>query len=160
MYKKAQPTLKNPDRVCTICNKNYKAVAPLQKTCSEDCRNIKNKKLKESYGTKYTDRKKKYAENRMKKNPNIWKDKYRRERLEVIKALGSKCKACGHSNVIHLHIDYIPTMIGTGQRHPRHKKWFMDNLKDLRLLCANHHYELTTTGAIEGTSIKQIRHND
>ena len=51
-------------------------------------------------------------------------------------------------------------MIGTGFRHPRHKKWVLDNIKDFRLLCANHHYELTLSGKIKGTNIKQKRHND
>lgn len=158
--KRAQSTLKNPDRVCTVCDKPYKAVAPLQKTCSKECRNIKNIRRNDSYGTKYTDRRDQYAKNRKKKNPDIWKDKNRKERMEIIEALGGECLACGHDNPLHLHIDYIPTMIGTGQRHPRHRRWMLDNLDKLRLLCANHHYELTTTGSIENTNIKQKRHND
>lgn len=159
-YKREQPTLKDPDRICTICNKEYKAVAPLQKTCSEDCRNIKNTKLKAKYKGKYTDRRKQYAVNRLKKNPNLWRDKYQKERGEILKALGSKCIVCGHDNPLHLHADYIPTMVGTGYRHPRHKKWILDNIKDFRLFCANHHYELTLSGKILGTNITQKRHND
>jgi len=40
-------------------------------------------------------------------------------------------------------------------RHPRHLGFVMANLDAFRLLCANHHYELTLTGAIAGTDITQ-----
>lgn len=96
-----------------------------------------------------------YNQTRKEKDPDVWKNKYRSERNEVIQKLGGKCLACNVSNPNWLHIDYIPTMIGTGYRHPRHKKWMLDNIKDFRLLCANHHYELTLTGKIEGSSITQ-----
>jgi hypothetical protein len=54
-----------------------------------------------------------------------------------------------------LHVDYIPTMRGSKFRHPRHLRWVMDHIQDFRILCANHHYELTLTGQIEGTDITQ-----
>ncbi len=158
--KRTQPVLKNPDRICVICYSPYKAVAPLQKTCSRECRKKKNKTLQIKFKLRNPDKEKEYRENRVNKNPNIWKQKHKNERLEIIKRLGGKCAACGHGNPIHLHIDYIPTMIGTGYRHPRHKRWVLDHLEDFRLLCANHHYELTTTGEIQGTNITQQRHCD
>lgn len=159
-YKRAQPTIKNPDRICVICKSKYKAVAPLQKTCSEECRKTKNRQAQEKFKLRHPEKQKEYNENRKNKNPDVWKDKYQEERQEIINTLGGKCIVCDHDNPKHLHVDYIPTMIGTGYRHPRHKRWVLDNIKDFRLLCANHHYELTTTGEIEGTNIKQKRHND
>lgn len=47
-YKRAQPTLRNPNRICVICNEDYKAVAPLQKTCSNKCKDAKNKVAQKS----------------------------------------------------------------------------------------------------------------
>lgn len=159
-YKRAQPVLKNPNRVCIICENNYKAVAPLQKTCSETCRKTKNKAAQEKFKLRNPDKNKEYYKNRVKKNPNVWKEKNAKERLIIINALGGKCIVCGHNNKLHLHADYIPTMIGTGYRHPTHKRWVLDHIEDFRLLCANHHYELTITGKIEGTNIKQERFHD
>lgn len=153
--KRQQPTLKNPDRICVVCQRDYVAVSPLQKTCSLDCR----KKLWDSNSKTFRGRNphamKEYNQNRLKKNPDAWKQKTQAERLEIIKLLGGKCIACGVSNTSWLHIDYVPTMKGTGFRHPRHKKWVIDNIKNFRILCANHHYELTITGKIQGTSITQ-----
>lgn len=160
MGKKSQPTIKNPNRVCIICNKKYKAVSPLQKTCSQECRKNKNRKIQKDFKLRHPDKQREYNENRLKKNPDAWREKTRNDRIEIINVLGGKCLACGHDNPLHLHIDYIPTMIGSGMRHPRHKRWILDNINDFRLLCANHHYELTTTGKIQGTNITQKRHND
>lgn len=156
-HKRPQPVLKNPNRICTVCNKDYKAVAPLQKTCSEECRKLKNKQNSRKFRENNPNKQKEYNK---KRKPNYWKEKSKKEREEVLSALGSKCVVCGHNNSYHLHIDYIPTMIGTGHRHPRHKKFILDNIKDFRILCANHHYELTITGKIEGTNITQKRHHD
>ncbi len=96
-----------------------------------------------------------YRKRRLEKNPGEWKEKARRERLEAIRILGGKCFVCEAINPNWLHVDYIPTMRGTGGRHPRHLAFVRRNLKDFRLLCANHHYELTQTGRIEGTDITQ-----
>lgn len=161
-YKRSQPVIKNPDRICIVCEKPYKAVAPLQKTCSIDCRRKKDRVHQIKFHYRNPDVMKKYNKNRLEKNPNFWIDKGRKEREEIIEKLGSKCCVhyCTVVNPIHLHIDYVPTMIGTGYRHPRHKKWVLDNLKDFRLLCANHHYELSITGSIENTDIKQRTQND
>lgn len=103
-----------------------------------------------------------YNKNREAKNPTVWKDKVANERSKIIDALGGKCcvENCNVENKNWLHVDYIPTMIGTGFRHPRHFKWVMDNLSDFRLLCANHHYELTITGRIQGSTITQQTFRD
>ncbi len=143
-------------------HKKYKAVAPLQKTCSKECRQTKDRASQLKFREANPNVMQKYNKTRVEKNPNVWRDKTGRERLKIIESLGSKCcvEHCNVINPLHLHIDYIPTMIGTGFRHPRHKKWVLDNLKDFRLLCANHHYELTITGSIENTDITQKRKND
>lgn len=155
--KKEMPTIKNPDRICVICGSQYKAVSPLQKTCSIDCRSKHYAKLTKSFKERNPDVMKMYNRNRVSKNPNVWKEKQAKDRIEIINALGGVCcvEGCGASNPNCLHADYIPTMQGTGFRHPRHRKWVMDNIKDFRLLCANHHYELSITGMIEGTNITQ-----
>lgn len=154
-YKREQPTIKDPDRICTICQGSYKAVSPLQKTCSKECRAKLYTGSRAKFYESNPDAIKTYNQRRKDKDPDVWKNKYRKEREEVIEKLGGKCIACEVTNPNWLHIDYIPTMIGTGYRHPRHKKWVLDNIKDFRLLCANHHYELTLTGKIEGTLIVQ-----
>lgn len=157
--KRHQPTLKNKRRSCIICNSEYDAVAPMQKTCSVECRKVHYASNRKRFHAKNPDSMKVYNRNRKAKNPNVWKDKYHADRNAVIKRLGGKCcvRKCGVKNPLHLHIDYIPTMIGTGFRHPRHKKWMLDNIKDFRLICANHHYELTITGKIVGSKITQTK---
>lgn len=156
-YKRSQPQIKEPNRFCTICSNPYVAVAPLQKTCSKECRKTKDRISQLRFKHKNPEAMRGYNTNRLIKNPNAWKDKNARERSEIITTLGSTCIVpdCGVINPLHLHVDYIPTMRGTGFRHPKYKKWVMDNIKDFRLLCANHHYELTITGKIENTNITQ-----
>lgn len=155
--KRQLPVLKDPNRICVQCGKPYQAKAPLQKTCSHECR----KKLWDANAKTFRgnnpDSMKVYNANRLKKNPDAWKEKTRKDRLEILQKLGGKCvvPGCSAGNSNWLHVDYIPTMQGTGYRHPRHKKWVMDHIKDFRILCANHHYELTITGKIEGTEIIQ-----
>lgn len=155
--KRAQPTLKDPERTCVVCGKSYIAVAPLQKTCSKECRVIHYKPRQLAFKEANPEAWKKYAANRVKADPMVWRNKRLRDRTVSINALGGKCcvEHCEVTNPNWLHIDYIPTMHGTGYRHPRHKRWILDHLQDFRLLCANHHYELTITGKIEGTSIFQ-----
>lgn len=97
----------------------------------------------------------KYNKARLIKNPGAWRDKHRRERLEAIRLLGGKCVVCGAINPNWLHVDYVPTTNGKPYRHPRHLKYIREHLEDFRLLCANHHYELTLTGQIQGTEITQ-----
>lgn len=157
--KRELPTIKNPNRICTICGSEYKAVAPLQKTCSKECRAKKDKKHQEVFHSNNPGIMKSYNQTRREKDPDVWKRKYRRDRIEIFNALGGKCcvEKCKTRNPLHFHFDYIPTMIGTGYRHPRHKAWVLEHLSDFRLICANHHYELTITGQIEGSPITQQR---
>lgn len=153
--KREQPVLKNPERTCVVCGNDYRAVAPLQKTCSLPCRKIHYAPMQTKFKDANPGAMKVYNKNRLAKNPNVWKDKQRRERVKILEALGGKCIVCSVTNKNWLHVDYIPTMRNSKYRHPRHFKWVMENLKDFRILCANHHYELTITGKIEGTDISQ-----
>jgi hypothetical protein len=89
------------------------------------------------------------------KNPGMWRDKHRSERAEAISLLGGGCVVCGVTNPNWLHVDYKPTTNGKPYRHPRHLKYIREHVEDFRLLCANHHYELTLTGKIAGTPITQ-----
>lgn len=98
-----------------------------------------------------------YNQNRVVKNPGAWREKHRAERGLIFDALGGKCVVCGIANVNWLETDYAPTTRGKPFRHPRHPAFILANLKDFRLLCANHHRELTLTGKIEGTEIIQCR---
>ena len=96
-----------------------------------------------------------YNKNRTEKNPTIWQEKTRKERLEIIALLGGSCVVCAANNPNWLHVDYIPTTRGKPYRHPRHLRFVREHMNEFRLLCANHHYELTLTGKIEGTDITQ-----
>lgn len=154
-----QPLVKDPNRVCSICNLPYMAVAPMQKTCSKECRKTKDRIARKEYHKNNPEKHREYNAKRLTKDPNAWKDKWTKERLDILDALGGVCIVCGNDNPYHLHVDYIPTMVGTGYRHPRHRRWVLDHLSDFRILCANHHYELTLSGKIKGTTITQVVSN-
>lgn len=143
-------------KICTVCEAEYMGTF-VQKTCSDGCRKIKYQGYSEKFKGQNPTKMKDYNENRCKKNPEVWRDKQEKERLEILNMLGGECIVCQNPNPYHLHVDYIPTMIGTGVRHPRHKRYVQEHLQDFRILCANHHYELTLTGKIEGTNITQKR---
>jgi len=96
-----------------------------------------------------------YNETRKAKDPEINKRRAREQRAEILRLLGGACVVCGASNPNWLHVDYIPTQKDLRFRHPRHIKFVREHLSEFRILCANHHYELTLTGAIEGTDITQ-----
>lgn len=96
-----------------------------------------------------------YRRTYLAKNPGLYREKARRERAESIRLLGGCCCVCGVTNPNWLHVDYVPTNKASPHRHPRHLAFIKRHLTDFRLLCANHHYELTLTGRIEGTDITQ-----
>lgn len=96
-----------------------------------------------------------YQRNRVKKNADVWKEQARSERRKILEMLGGKCVVCGVENPLWLHVDYIPTNKNDPYRHPRTLKFTRENLHLFRILCANHHYELTLSGKIEGTEIVQ-----
>lgn len=157
IIKSAVKVLKDPIRICIICGEEYEAVSYLQKACSDKCRLVKNKGLRDKFYFQNPDVRKKYTKNANIKDPDRYKKQRWNKRLELFKILGGGCIVCSHSNPLHLCIDYAPTMQGTGLRHPEHFAWIRDHKEDFRLLCANHHQELSTTGKIEGTNIVQTR---
>ena len=123
--------------------------------CSKQCAKAANTKRISTWHAEHPGSMQKYNANRLAKNPGAWRDKARAERMESIRLLGGGCVACGVTNPNWLHVDYIPTTRNEKFRHPRHLRWIRENLAQLRLLCANHHYELTMTGRIDGTEIAQ-----
>lgn len=149
------------EKICVVCEEKFMGTI-VQVTCSEKCRKIKNNRSIEKFHKNNPNMMKVYNKNRVNKNPDVWKEKWNSGREEIIIKLGGVCSVpeCNVTKHTWLHIDYIPTMIGSKYRHPRHKRWVLDNIKDFRLLCANHHYELTLTGEIEGTNIKQKNRKD
>lgn len=145
------------EKICTVCDKVYMGTA-VQKTCSEACRLVKYQGYSKKWAEEHPDATKKYTDNRLKRNPDTWRDKQDKERREILAALGGECIVCGNDNPWHLHVDYIPTMVGKGgYRHAKHKRFVLDHLSDFRIFCANHHYELSMSGKIEGTNITQQR---
>jgi hypothetical protein len=143
-------------KLCEECESVFLGTV-VQKVCSDECRATKAKKAQQHFKKKNPGKHREYNKNRLLKNPDAWKIAKQRERDSIIAALGGKCivPGCGVTNPFWLHADYIPTMMGTGYRHPRHAGWVLRNLDKFRLLCANHHYELTLTGVIEGSNITQ-----
>jgi len=98
---------------------------------------------------------KRYNQNRKTKDPLVWKKQHRATRMKILNLLGAKCVVCGVENPLWLHVDFIPTQRNEQYRHPRHLAFVRRNPDLFRVLCANHHYELTLSGAIEGSDITQ-----
>ena len=145
-------------RTCLQCGNEFilaSAADANRKYCSQACSKKAYSKHLQSWSFEHPDAQKEYNKTRLIKNPGAWREKHHNERLEAIKLLGGVCVVCGVENTNWLHIDYIPTTRGKPYRHPRHLKFIREHLSDFRLLCANHHYELTLTGKIEGTEIIQ-----
>jgi hypothetical protein len=123
--------------------------------CSKACAKNHNAKIVGDWRSVHPDSMTTYNRTRLAKNPGAWREKSRSERAEIIAMLGGRCIVCGASNPVWLHADYIPTTRDRPFRHPRHIAFVRVNASDFRVLCANHHYELTLTGRIEGTDITQ-----
>jgi hypothetical protein len=98
---------------------------------------------------------KRYNANRVTKDPEVWRRKQSSERDHIVAMLGGRCVVCGVNNPLWLHVDYIAGSRGLKYRHPRHIAYVRDHQDEFRVLCANHHYELTLSGRIEGTNITQ-----
>lgn len=92
---------------------------------------------------------------RKKKDPHFERDKRRLDRAKILEMLGGGCVVCGTDNPSWLHVDYIPTCRDERHRHSRTLRFVSANVRLFRVLCANHHYELSITGKIEGTDIVQ-----
>jgi hypothetical protein len=123
--------------------------------CSQACAKKSVQKSTKAFYDRNPGYMDKIQKERVVKNPGMWREKHRKERLEIIRLLGGKCIVCAVTNPNWLHVDYVPTTNGKPYRHPRHLKFVREHANDFRLLCANHHYELTLTGKIAGTTIMQ-----
>ena len=146
-------------RKCLECGQEFQVVTrgddANRKYCSYRCSKLANGKKIRAWNGDHPEAMKTYNRNRVAKEPGAYKRQAREHRLKILELLGGRCCVCGVTNTNWLHVDYIPTMRGTGGRHSRHLKFVRENSEDFRILCANHHYELTITGTIEGTSIVQ-----
>lgn len=145
-------------RNCLHCGNSFplkSAADANRKHCSKACAKAHNVKRIKDWNQDHPDAMKQYNANRTNKNANAYKEQSRKERLAILELLGGKCIVCGVDNPNWLHVDYIPTTRGTPYRHPRHLRYVREHITNFRLLCANHHYELTLTGKIEGTDITQ-----
>lgn len=128
-----------------------------RKYCSKECsKNASAKRVKMwNEENLTTERTRAYREKYLSKNPTVDSERKKRDRLEILAALGGACEACGVTKTVWLHVDFKPTCRDLQYRHARHKAYVLANLDKFRILCANHHYELTLTGTIEGTDITQ-----
>ncbi len=145
-------------RTCLQCGATFPVLTrgdANRQHCSRVCAKKRYAKKIRTWQTEHPEAMKGYRKTQLAKNPGMYKDKARKDRLEAIRLLEGCCVVCGVTNTNWLHVDYIPTNKASPFRHPRHLRFVRDHLKDFRLLCANHHYELTLTGRIEGTEITQ-----
>jgi predicted nucleic acid-binding Zn ribbon protein len=148
------------ERTCKVCGKVFKIEKygdNNRRYCSQKCSKKSYAKQAGTWRIEHSDELKLYMHERNKREVESGKVKTRRQgdRLESIRLLGGKCIVCGATNPNWLHIDFIPTTRNLPFRHPRHLRYIREHLSEFRLLCANHHYELTLTGRIEGTDITQ-----
>lgn len=146
------------NRKCALCSNVFEILVRgdnNRRYCSSACSKKATSKKTLAWHQSHPEAMSLYNKNRLVKNPGAWREKHRNERIEVIRLLGGKCIACKVTNPNWLHVDFIPTTKGKPYRHPRHLKYIREHMSDFRLLCANHHYELTLTGKIVGMRITQ-----
>ena len=149
---------RDPTRNCRHCGKQFDVVTRAdanRQHCSKACSKRANRKRIKGWQQENPEAMRSYGRKWSAKNPGYYRDKARRERLAILELLGGRCVVCAVSNPYWLHVDYIPTTRDMPYRHPRNIGFVRRNMDDFRVLCANHHYELTLTGAIKGTSITQ-----
>lgn len=123
--------------------------------CSKECAKNHNAKRVKDWQEEHPGSMGVYNANRIAKDPGAWRSKSRSERERIIAMLGGACEVCDVTNPYWLHVDFIPTTRQSKYRHPRHYAWVSKHRDLFRILCANHHYELTLTGRIEGSDITQ-----
>jgi hypothetical protein len=123
--------------------------------CGKACAKLAQRKGSIAWLRLHPEKPAEYGRNAKKKNTHVWRDRRRKDRTTILELLGGKCIVCGTRNPAWLHVDYIPTSKNERHRHSRTLKFVLANIQQFRLLCANHHYELTLTGKIEGTDIVQ-----
>jgi len=146
------------ERKCLVCYANILIANPSdanRKYCSQKCAKKSHAKGIGIWNKLHPERIGHYRAQRVKKNADLWKEQARSERRRILELLGGRCIVCSVDNPHWLHVDYIPTTRGEMHRHPRTLKFTREHPELFRILCANHHYELTLTGKIEGTEIVQ-----
>jgi len=151
-------TFPDKERHCKECGTVFPIVNlsdANRRYCSGACAKRATTKQVKQWTEDHPEAMREYNSNRVAKNPGAWIEKSKRGRAESLKLLGGKCIVCGVDNPVWLHIDFIPTTRNVPYRHSRGVGYIRRNLHLFRLLCANHHYELTLTGKIEGTNITQ-----
>lgn len=145
-------------RACRFCNATFPVLTRSdanRQHCSRKCSRDANRANVKAWLDANPGSMSKYNSNRVIKNPGAWREKHRSERNAAIELLGGKCVVCGADYRPWLELDYIPTTRGQPFRHPRGVAYVRRNAGQFRVLCANHHRELTTTGRIAGTEITQ-----
>ena len=145
-------------RNCRHCGEHFEVTGvgdANRQHCSKECAKNHNAKRVRTWQQEHPEQMRLYYARRAAKNPSGDRDRRREDRERLMDMLGGACVVCGVTNKAWLHIDYVPTTRASRYRHPRHFAYVSRNLHLFRLLCANHHYELTLTGRIEGTNIAQ-----
>jgi hypothetical protein len=145
-------------RACRHCGTSFPlrgAIDANRQHCSQRCAKTHNAKRIKDWQAEHPDKMREYRTAQVVKNPGLYREQARRNRLESLRLLGGGCVVCGVTNPNWLHIDFIPTTRNAPYRHPRNLSYIRRHLELFRILCANHHYELTLTGQIIGTDITQ-----
>lgn len=123
--------------------------------CSRACAKAHGAKRTKAWVEAHPEARSLYEHHRKEKSPKADLYRSRRRRADILELLGGACVVCGVTNPYWLHVDYVPTQRDIPHRHPRHFSYISQHVDEFRILCANHHYELTLTGRIEGTDITQ-----
>lgn len=145
-------------RDCGQCGSTFQVLTrgdANRRYCSKPCAKTAGSKLVRGWQESNPEAMRGYAAAWVARNEGYYREKARAERLAILELLGGSCVVCGVVNPYWLHVDYIPTTRNLRHRHPRNIGFIRRNVADFRLLCANHHYELTLTGRIHGTEITQ-----
>lgn len=145
-------------RECKFCGEEFSVISRAdanRQYCSKECSKRAYTKQQKDWREENPEKTKQFRINWLDKNEGYDAARKKKERLEILAALGGACVVCGATKTVWLHVDYKPTCVGQKYRHPRSKGYVLSHLNDFQILCANHHYELTLTGQIEGTDITQ-----
>jgi len=145
-------------RQCRHCGQDFQVNGVRdanRQHCSKECAKNHNAKKIRAWVAEHPEARKVYRSNQLAKDPEYERRRWQNRRGRIIDLLGGTCVVCGVSNPHWLHVDFIPTGRNSQFRHPRHYKYVSEHTELFRILCANHHYELTLTGQIEGSDITQ-----
>lgn len=145
-------------RACRHCGTEFQVLGrgdANRRHCSKQCAKNHNAKKVWDWQQANPEAMRQYSADWRQRNPDYYKRAGAARRRSMLDLLGGVCVVCGAANPAWLHVDYVHGSRGLRFRHPRHLAYIAEHLEDFRILCANHHYELTLTGHIEGTAITQ-----